>query len=53
MKIEKLGNDIDRTEANMIDADGKMQTLLKNSNHCYLWIVIVVELAIMVTFFLI
>ena len=35
VRIEKLGNDIERTEANMIDADNKMTNLLKNSNHCF------------------
>ena len=50
-RIEKLGNDIDRTEANMIDVDGKMQHLLASSNHCYLWIIIIIELLIMILFF--
>ena len=53
VRIEKLGNDIDRTEANMIDADNKMQNLLAKSNHCYLWIVITVELLILILFFFI
>ena len=29
-RIEKLGEDIDKAEENMIDADNKMQTLLAN-----------------------
>ena len=52
-QITKLGDDIDRTEANMIDADSKMQNLLAKSNHCYLWIIIVVEIAILILFFFI
>ena len=40
-----------RTEENMVDADSKMQTLLAASNHCWLWVVIVVELGIMILFF--
>ena len=52
-RIEKLGNDIDKTEANMIDADNKMQNLLAHSNHCYLWMVIVIELVILILFFFI
>ena len=51
VRIEKLGNDIEKTEANMIDADNKMQNLLAKSNHCYLWVVIVIELAILILFF--
>ena len=51
MFIEKLGNDIDRTEGNMIDADNKMQHLLATSNHCWLWMVIVIELVILILFF--
>ena len=50
-RIEKLGNDIDRTEANMVDADNKMKHLLATSNHCYLWLVIVIELTILILFF--
>ena len=53
VRIEKLGNDIDKTEANMIDADNKMQNLLASSNHCYLWMVIVIELLILILFFFI
>ena len=52
-RIEKLANDIDRTEENMIDADSKMQNLLAKSNHCYLWLIIVVELLILILFFFI
>ena len=51
VRIEKLGNDIEKTEANMIDADNRMQNLLAKSNHCYLWVVIVIELAILILFF--
>ena len=53
VRIEKLGNDIDKTEANMVDADNKMKNLLASSNHCYLWIVIVIEAAILILFFFI
>ena len=53
VRIEKLGNDIEKTEANMIDADNKMQNLLASSNHCYLWMVIVIELLILILFFFI
>ena len=52
-RIEKLASDIDRTEENMIDADSKMQNLLAKSNHCYLWLIIVVELLILILFFFI
>ena len=52
-RIEKLGEDIDRAEGNMIDADTKMKHLLASSNHCYLWIVVVVELIILILFFFI
>ena len=51
VKIQRLADDIDRTEENMIDADSKMKTLLATSNHCYLWLVIAAEFAIMVLFF--
>ena len=37
----------------MIDADSKMQNLLAKSNHCYLWIIITVELLILILFFFI
>ena len=52
-RIEKLGDDIDRAEDNMIDADTKMKALLANSNHCYLWIIVTVELFILILFFFI
>lgn len=51
VRIEKLAEDIDRTEANMIDADNKMTKLLAVSNHCYLWMIIIAEFAFMVVFF--
>jgi len=44
---------MDRTEANMVDADGKMQNLLAKSNHCHLWMCIAGEAAIMILFFFI
>ena len=52
-QISVLGQNIDRTTDNMIDADTKMKHLLKTSNHCYLWMVIVVELLILILFFFI
>ena len=53
VRIQKLGDDMDRTEANMIDADSKMQNLLANTNHCYLWCIIAGEMAIVILFFFI
>ena len=35
----------------MIDADNKMKHLLKTANHCYLWIIIIVEVLILILFF--
>ena len=37
----------------MVDANSKMENLLAASNHCYLWMVIVVELVIMIVFFIV
>ena len=51
VRIQKLADDIDQTEENMIDADNKMQTLLQASNHCYLWGIIALEALIMILFF--
>ena len=50
-RIEKLGNDIDAAEENMVDANSKMENLLAASNHCYLWVIISIELTIMILFF--
>jgi len=50
-RIQKLGDDMTRTEENMVDADSKMQNLLAASNHCWLWMVIAIEFGIMVLFF--
>lgn len=50
-RIEKLGNDIDEAEENMVDANSKMENLLAKSNHCYLWVIIAIEIAILVLFF--
>ena len=35
----------------MKDTTSKMENLLAASNQCYLWIIIVIELAIMIVFF--
>ena len=51
VRIQKLADDIDSTEENMIDADNKMQNLLAASNHCYLWGIIALEALIMILFF--
>ena len=52
-QITRLGEDIDKAEENMVDANSKMENLLAASNHCYLWMVIVVELVIMILFFIV
>ena len=51
VKIEKLAMDIDAAEANMVDANSKMENLLAKSNQCYLWTIIAIELAILILFF--
>ena len=52
-QIQKLSDDITRTEDNMIDADNKMQHLLATANHCWLWCIIVCEIIVLILFFFI
>jgi len=36
---------MDKATANMIVVDGKLKSLIKSSNTCCLWMIIIVELA--------
>ena len=53
VRIQKLGDDIDQTEENMKDTNKKMTTLIKTVNHCWLWIIIAIEIGILVLFFVV
>ena len=48
VQLEKLNQEMETAEDNMLDTDSKMQNFLAKSNHCWLWVVIVVELAILI-----
>ena len=47
-QIEQLNEKIDRTDDNMIEATSKMNRLLKNTNHCWLWLIIALEIGVFV-----
>ena len=47
-QIEQLGENIDKTEANMIRVDSSMKKLLKNSNQWLLWGIVIVELVLLI-----
>ena len=50
--IEVSGNNIDVANDNMVDVDNRMKKLLKVSNHCYLWMVIIAEIGVLVLLFI-
>ena len=46
--LNKLGDRIEETDANMVAVDNKMKQLLKSSKQMWLWIVIVIELVVLI-----
>ena len=46
--LTRLDRNIDRADANMITIDNQMKRLLKQSNHVWLWVVLIIELLIMI-----
>ena len=48
VKIEKLGDDFERAEQNMINVTTKMDHLLAISSHWTLIVIILVELAVLI-----
>ena len=47
-QLELLGENIERTDENMIKVDSQMKGLLKASKQWVLWAIIVVELIVMI-----
>ena len=47
-QLELLGENIERTDENMIKVDNQMKGLLKASKQWVLWAIIVVELIVMI-----
>ena len=50
--IDRLNDDITRTEMNMIKVDSKMKELIANSNQCCLWTIIIIELIVLIVSFI-
>jgi len=42
--LDQASRETDKTTANMIVVDSKLKKLIKSSNTCCLWVVIIVEL---------
>ena len=51
--LEELNEDFDETEANMVKVDTKMKELIAKSNQCCLWIILLIEFAILLVLFFI
>lgn len=46
--LEKINNDIDRNQAKMVKVDTRLKNLIKSSNQCCLWCVIISEIVVLV-----
>ncbi len=47
-QIEKLNENIDRVDDNMVDTTNRMNRMLKNSNQCVLWLIIIAEIGVFI-----
>jgi len=46
--LDKVNNDIDRNQAKMVKVDTKLKNLIKSSNQCCLWCIIITEIVALV-----
>lgn len=44
--LDQAEKEVDRTSANIILVDSKLKDFLRNSKFCCLWVIIVIELAV-------
>ena len=46
--LDKVNNDIDKNQAKMVKVDNKLKHLIKSSNQCMLWCIIITEIVALV-----
>ncbi len=46
--LDKVNDDIDRNQAKMVKVDTKLKNLIKQSNQCCLWCIIITEIVALV-----
>lgn len=46
--LDRVNNDIDRNQAKMLKVDNRLKNLIKQSNQCCLWCIIITEIVILV-----
>lgn len=46
--LDKVNNDIDRNQAKIVKVDTKLKNLIKSSNQCCLWCIIITEIVALI-----
>lgn len=46
--LDKVNNDIDKNQAKMVKVDTRLKNLIKSSNQCCLWCIIISEIVALV-----